>query len=81
MLSGVIAGCGAPAEEETYRQVSVGQMTLSIPADWESGAEYFEESVKAGSEDLKKVVTIDGYHNEPTKTILGCMVMDYEVTF
>ena len=34
-LSLMFGGCGAPPEAEEYRQVSVGRMSVDIPADWE----------------------------------------------
>ena len=42
MLVGVMVACEASTEEETYRQVSVGSMEVSIPADWERPEEYAE---------------------------------------
>ena len=34
-LSLMFGGCGAAPEEKVYKQVSVGRMTVDLPADWE----------------------------------------------
>lgn len=64
MLSGVMVGCKASPEEEVYRDVSVGPMTVSIPSEWERPEEYEEIVEEATSEweaEFVQTLQIDYY--------------------
>lgn len=67
ILIGVLGGCTTSPKEETYRQVSVGVMTVSIPADWQKGE---EDVIEAGRAGMPAGTTMDGYHDKPKNAIL-----------
>jgi len=72
MLLGLVAGCQQTTTEETYRQVSVGAMTASIPGEWER-ARVVAEGL---AEELGEGATADAYNNKLKDAILALSLWD-----
>jgi len=72
MLIGVIGGCTTSPKEETYRQVLVGAMTVSIPSEWEKA----REEAEGIAEELGEGATADAYNNKSEDAILVLVLFD-----
>ncbi len=71
MLLGLVAGC-QQTTEVTYRQVSVGIMTVSIPSEWERAS----EEAEGIAEDFGEETTVDAYNNKSEEAILVLCLWD-----
>ena len=64
MLLGLMAGCQQTTKEVTYKEVSVGSMTLGIPTEWQrrDNIEELEEDAKSNmGPEMEQYIQVDGY--------------------
>ncbi len=80
MLSGVVVGCEqATPGEETYTDVSVGPMTVSIPDDWERWEDYaemVEDLASTIGTEMLPFAQVDGYEDQSEDVALLLLVLD-----
>ena len=80
MLSVLVAGCQQTPTEVTYKGVSVGSMTVSVPTDWQryhDSEEYIEETISGMGSDIAPYVQMDAYEDPKSQDFaLSIMVQE-----
>lgn len=73
-------GCATDTETEvTYKDLSVGPMTVSIPDDWqrpEDYEEFIEEFYAVYTAEERQAIQVDGYEDESEDAYIVPMTMD-----
>lgn len=82
MLLGLMAGCQQTTKEVTYKEVSVGSMTLGIPTEWQrrDNIEELEEDAKSNmGPEMEQYIQVDGYE-VPQSEDLAFLLMLLEMS-
>lgn len=82
MLLGLLAGCQQTTKEVTYKEVSVGSMTLGIPTEWQrrDNIEELEEDAKSNmGPEMEQYIQVDGYE-VPQSEDLAFLLMVLEMS-